>query len=502
MELADRLAKSPNLLSPACCAKDRCKSCVFAPLGEKLAKIAAFADDRGKLESAAKWTMDPFARAYAGFLLLRHSEQNIYLLVASFPGGSVSYAFKGRAPKEMMIGVQHFSEPKWRLLAYSDYAKRGFHLYSGRDRMHCSGKDAAPPAQFVKDALSRAKYPLKGQGSDYACPHVAQSGDATHLKLRWRSAGATVSICEKCASADQNVYCKIAETILSKDPREDFEVSAAFSLACGKECKSCAFEGVGLDPDLSERYLSGQLSDKSLLGKFAADVQAHIEHTGRRLFVASERCFGPDSKEFIDSMNPDPDERRALVALLDGIDEPVFVDQPTPGKVLALLWKTRGKKALEAVLGDATLAERVYTEAEGESPLQALKDAVAENRERQVLAGLPKYGDRLPPVARLADRAARAFRTGGPKDAAASLEKAEKKTMKEKAVAYGFLMALGMEHGKEWQYAKDEKEFAVFLKDYARALLDADAQGYNDALSALQSASGTEGEVKPLHTPA
>jgi hypothetical protein len=66
-------------------------------------------------------------------------------------------------------------------------------------------------------------------------------------------------------------------------------------------------------------------------------------------------------------------------------------------------------------------------------------------------------------------------------------------------VAYAFLLTLGKESSKKWQYDRNEIDFANFLQDKAEALLKAKPGEYHEALQALLSATGsTERIPKPI----
>lgn len=492
---AKMLADKPELILPVCTLKKKCVVCPFDKTKNSLYKIQKMKDDQNKLKFQSKWAWDKLARAYAGLLLLPHSDANLYMLVANYPAGTVSYILNCRAPKEKLIGIQHYDDPKWRLMAYMDFARQGFHLYSSRDRLYCSGLAPLPPAQFVKDAVARARYPLKSDADGYKCVHAAQKEKLSSIRLRWHSAKVSLLVCENCCSPDENLFCKITETSLAREPKDDFEVDAKFGMNCRTECGECALEEIKLDTVLAERYLTGEISDEKLMSEYLADAQSHLMHIGRKLYVAGSDCYGTDMEKFISALNPTDDEKMALGTVLKMMDSPLLVDSPTPSKVLSICWKEYGQSAIESVVKDKKLAEEMYNKYSDWQPSRILREAQVRMKEKEILSSLPEYAE-LPPVAEFADRLARTYRTAGLKDCLQILEKTEKKDIKTKSVAYAFLLALNLHEGKGWQYSKEEKEFAEFLKDYAKALLDADAKNYHAALQNLLAASGAGGEIK------
>ena len=125
---------------------------------------------------------------------------------------------------------------------------------------------------------------------------------------------------------------------------------------------------------------------------------------------------------------------------------------------------------------------------------------MVEGRKRNIIARLPSYS-RLPAIARFADSVARAYKTEGAEGAVKTLEKERVSDHKVKSVAYAFLLILGKEANKEWQYDRTEKEFAQFLRDKVQALLDAEPDGYHEALQALLSATGSTERLTTPRTP-
>ena len=62
--------------------------------------------------------------------------------------------------------------------------------------------------------------------------------------------------------------------------------------------------------------------------------------------------------------------------------------------------------------------------------------------------------------------------------------------------AYRLSVVMDQAGGKNWQYSKTEIEFAEFLSSFCRALLEAEPDGYHDALQALLQASGGTAFIK------
>ena len=124
---ARKLSEKPSLLIPECIGE--CRSCDLEKLEAKLIKISKFRGNSNVLQKLAK-SGGQMERAYAVMLILDEEDSAPFLGVARMSSGEVSYANRGKVKKEILIGVQHYDDPKFGLLAYSDFAlKKNLHLY-------------------------------------------------------------------------------------------------------------------------------------------------------------------------------------------------------------------------------------------------------------------------------------------------------------------------------------------------------------------------------------
>lgn len=495
-ERAEKISREPDLLVPACAADKKCSSCPFDKIREQLIAVSKLRNDPDALRrKSGGFFVSPIIRAYAGFLTLLHTDKNVFFLVANYPAGKASYVNNSKSPKEIMIGVQNYDNPKWRLLGYLDYAKRGYHLYATRDKIYCSGHDPRPPEEYVTSVIGRTKYSMRQCEDGHKCQHISEDCEVSYLTLKWRSVGLAFSICEKCASAEDNLYCRITETMLSKDAKRDFDIAATFGLKCIGKCSECALEDIALDPVLADRYFSGEMSDEKFLHEFISDVQKTLTSRGKRLYASGNTCYGADYDAFVSSLQPNDAEKRLLTVALETYKRPLLLDSPTPGKVLSACWSECGVDVIEMITGDRDKAEKLFHERRNDPPLQIVKDAAEDRKKDKITSELPIYSS-LPPIAMFADRIARAYRFSDVKECIQIIDKVEKKDMKMKSVAYAFLMCFDAHTGRAWQYTKDERDYAEFLKNYVTDLLAAEPGAYDEALRALLAASGSGGEIK------
>jgi hypothetical protein len=498
---AEQLAKDPGRALPKIvppCTKDP-----FGKVRKAMERISRFADDEKRLEKLAG-RGDPIVRAYAGTLMLGAAGKAPYLASLKLPQGEVFYAMRGKATKEKLAGMQWFDHPMYRLLLFYDLAiKRPYlHFYSTRDTLYCSCKEPRPPADYVAFAMQQPKSNIS-QVSDglWTCPHVEEAAaregdpiDGTYLRVHWRSGGVTVAVCRRCArSSKDTTVGSLSSHMAVPRIEEDFEIQVLHRLEGAEDCPLWdRLSTMPLDGEDLDGYFKGKVDDIDL-------IESHLRHVNDRLsehrgphFILGNRCYCDDAEEFVEALGPSDEERLALEEILPKLDHPLVLDRATPAKVLTELWEDHGEDALRAVVGgDEELMEQYLEHPDVQtSPSTVLKRALVDHRKRTIIARLPSY-DRLPPIARFANKVARAYKTEGTSGAARMVEKERGSDARIKPVAYAFLLALGMEASKKWQYDRTEIEFANFLVDKVKQLMEADPEDYHEALQALQSATGS-----------
>jgi hypothetical protein len=498
---AERLARDPGLALPKVIPP--CAKSPFDKVLRKMERISRFSDNEERLKKLASGG-DQIARAYAGTLMLKAAGKAPYLATLKLPQGEVFYAMRGNAKKEKLAGMQWFDHPVYRLLLYLDLAikRPHFHFYSTRDVLYCSCKEARPPREYVDFAVSQLKGNLTEVTKDvWACPHVdvnalteAEPVDDTYLRVQWQSAGVLVGICRRCArSGKGSVLGSLTMHMAVPRIEDDFEVAVLHRLAGAADCALWdRLSRLPIDEDHMAQYVQGALDDGGLIDRHLSTVDEELREYKGPHFILEDRCFCDDAKAFVEALKPSEEERVALEAILPSLDRPVILDRATSAKVLAELWADHGEEALRAVVeGDEELMERYIDHPDVQSsPTTVLRRALIDHRTRTIIERLPKYG-RLPAIARFADAVARAYKTEGAEGALKTLERERGSDTRIKSVAYAFLLALGREAAKKWQYDRTEMDFATFLKDKAEDLLEARPEGYHEALQAILSSTGS-----------
>jgi hypothetical protein len=234
------------------------------------------------------------------------------------------------------------------------------------------------------------------------------------------------------------------------------------------------------------------------MDQYLDTVREAFIDSGKKIFILDNICYGPDMKSFIKALKPTTiEEKIGLRAVLKRLEEPAIFEKSSPGKVLTYYWKEYGKKAIFAVTKDSKLSKDLFKKYDinKTAPPQILKEANIKIKQRDIISALPKY-EKLPDIAQFADDMARIYKTKGVEDTARAIDKYRGGDTKVKSVAYAFLLALDRGSGKKWQYTKTEIDFAQYLKDPVRLLLDAEPDEYHKKLQNVLSATGSTEKIE------
>ena len=498
---AEQLAKDPSKALPSIvspCPKDP-----FAKVLKKMEVVSKYAGDEKRLEKMAG-RGDPIVRAYAGTLMLAAAGKAPYLASLKLPQGEVFYAVRGKVAKEKLVGMQWFDHPIYRLLLFLDLAVKRpyYHFYSTRDVLYCSCKEPRPPKDYVDFAMQQPKVNLSQvEEGIWSCPHVEKEAlkagkpiEGTYLRIEWMSGKQVLGLCKRCARSSRgSTLGSISSHMAVPKLEDDFDVKVLHRLEGSDDCPLWdKLSKLPLVNEDLEDYMKGAVDDTGIIDRHLRNVdEALRDHKGPH-FILEDRSYCDDASAFVDALNPRDEERLALEAVLPELDHPLILERATPAKVLGELWENHGEAMLGAVVaGDEELLERYIDHPDVQSsPSLVLKRALVDHRKRTIISRLPKYG-KLTLVARFADKVARAYRTEGTDGALKAVEKERGSDKRIKPVAYAFLLTLGKEASKKWQYDNTEIDFATFLQDKAKDLLDAEPEEYHGALQALLSATGS-----------
>jgi hypothetical protein len=469
------------------CPADR-----FDRLRSDLEAVREDRDNEKRLERASHWG-EPLVRSYAGLLKFYLEPSNPVVVSFPLPDGDASYAPLARAPKETEVAVQQSDDPGRLLLGYVDWARKGFHFFATRKSLWCSGRSAAPPAEFLAERVAELPYRLIEEPAKhvFVCPHLKENEPRPYLEVGWPGAETAFRVCRRCAKAERHLLASISDGAAVPDPSAEFPVDVHWNVRChgGPECVHARLPE--LARPLRKRYELGRLSDAQLIDAYADEIRPRIEGTSRPTFVAGGVCYGSNAAGFLEALDATTIERRAVARALEDVRGYFEVDEPSASRALERLWPEHSEVIVRTIVSDPVEARRMIEESRGAPGRVAeiLKRAQRRTEEAHVLAELPRYR-RLAREAAWVDRIAREYRVHGNSAAERALLQSLPQEGKERGLAFGLLSALGRGSAHAWQFSKTEQEFGSALADRARSTLAAPAERYHAALDALLQAAG------------
>jgi len=486
--LEDPLIALPKCLNPKC--KGLLGKCYFKTEFKEIEKIRSIKNDEKKITRHTKG--DNLVSAIAGTLLIAHSQKAPYLAVAKLPHGTVPYAKRGDANWEKLIGVQHFTDPQLRLLSVGEKAvKKGLHIYSTNDAMFCTGNEAHPPVEFIQFVSKKL-----GLNNDYTCKHLnkkivkeKKTIQQPYIRIKWISGKKIIGVCKECSQG--NTLTRLKQYFYSPDDEFQVEVVSR-EIECISNCPKCKIK-----PRMDENidtlpYIEGKMSDNAFIEYYKNESKKQIEKLDEKIIIMDDKCYGDDTTRFIEDLNPTKWEKLGLEYILNKITAPLIIPRITPNKILEKYWEEYGKEILKKLVQDEVQVQEILTMSA--LPSEMLEKALNMSEKKEILSNLPRY-ENLPPLAGLADAIARAYKTLGKKEAIKIISSAGNK-IKDKSVAYSFLLAMDQGQDLSWKYSPVEKELGQHLQVYAKKLLNAQSQNYHDALQELIFATGSTEKIK------
>lgn len=440
---------------------------VIENLRRRLEKVWKVKDDIRKLERLSK--KRGMEGALAAALILANNPKAPYLAQIRVGNKTVAYAVRGRADKEKLITVQYFDDPILRLLGYRDIApKKKLAFYSWNSKFICSSADSPVPVDFVSFLsdhldLEREKDKLK-------CPHLGEQKESLFIKIK----NLEIEICKNCLG-ERNTFIEVTKYFV--DPLLDRNVSIEIKSPLSK---------YGVEISYVRDYLSGKIGDNIFFQRNIEKWRKELSSKGIFLIYWDGEVF--DRDDFLSKIDADEDEKKALKVLFDLLEEPVFVENPSPNAILKTYWKNFGKEILAKLSGDEKLSRAVFNLEE--PPIKQIRDIKDFIEKSAKISRYPAIQNPSP-VMEFIDNIVKEYILHGKEKVLTMLSRLPQDTRK-RSIAYAFLLALGKGEERKWQYRKEEIEFGEFLREYAERLLKAEPEEYVERLKELLTAAGAE----------
>jgi hypothetical protein len=236
-------------------------------------------------------------------------------------------------------------------------------------------------------------------------------------------------------------------------------------------------------------YGEGRLTDADLLAKLREEAGSRLVAGAGPVYVVGDQTFDSDSKAFVSALNPTEDERLVLERVLAGETGALILEEPRVASCI-LARQGRLRDGLRALTDDESLIALALKDAGNEPAPETIRRLAALEKGRRVAGELPLLAH-LGPCGSYLDRIARLAKAGDIDGALRVAEKDIPTQAKGKALACAMISAMDALHSRAWLFTPLETESGCYLKEKAKALLDAKGDAYRDALNDLLLHSGS-----------
>ncbi len=475
-EILDRskaLWEDPEILRPRCIGS--CRRCHFDKPLRKMHDLDRIKDNPDRLVAAAS-RGDNMVRGYAATASLYAAGKIPYMATARFPGEEVSFAVRGKVGQDKLIGTQYYDDPEKRPLFYMEIAKkRKLWLYSLEDEILCSDRANMPDA-YLEEILADLPYDLD---SDWSCGHDEREALVIHII----SSDRKLRVCRDCAGRENTLQALLSRMV-SPRPMDDIRVLVDHHFCCDSG-------EVEVDAENLDKYQKGMINDQELIDVMMRAGRRELKDAGMAVYVACGRNHGDDLDALLAALRGSDDEKQALRAVLGKGDIALAIEGDRTSEALQELWADHAEELILAVSSPEVRDE--LGDFQRLTPAAALQEAALRERSREILADIPKY-EQLGEIGSLADRLARLAKTGDPSTLRREIESRSLRDYKARAVALAFIKATS-EDAPDWQFSREEIDFATYLQQFATMMVEANGKEYHDALETMLTASGSSERV-------
>jgi len=314
---AKRLAQDPTLALPKCTVEVP----YFKKMERRLREVQALKDNRSALDKASK-KGDKLVRAYAGTLLLLHEDRIQYLAVFRGPFGDVGYALRGQTNKEKLVGIQHYDDPRVKMMAYlDDVKKKKLFMFVLEKDLICTGTDPKPPDEIIDllpkrlgKGMLREKDLIRSKDLPTGIIRQRKPWKEPYLVVSWKSAGIDIARSLSHASLNKdNAFATCATYMATPNISEHFSVKAVVNPICdsGESCPCHPTEkkdkkegflkrlGKVKEETDEQLYLQGKVMDHRYIEKARASYENRLEEDGRTVYIVENVCYGDSKKKLM-----------------------------------------------------------------------------------------------------------------------------------------------------------------------------------------------------------
>ncbi|MDD3233447.1 MAG: hypothetical protein PHT00_04690, partial [Candidatus Methanomethylophilus sp.] len=388
------------------------------------------------------------------------------------------YVVRGSVAAPLLIGCQHYDDPKLRLLWYNQFIKKNrLHLYSFGDNIVCSDTPNMPE-DYLYESFWETPYKFPDDGLE--CGHPG----SVSLNITVKSRNERIHICEDCAK-DVPTLAYLMSQLCTADLLDDIEVTVEHKFHSAENSGVVKVEG----DDLKD-YMAGKLTDRALIDQIKREKLGELAKSDTITLIIGDHNYGSDLAAFMKDLEGPEQEKEGLTRFLQQNPRAVILRNGKASEMVSNLWDDNWKELITA-LTSAAFAAR-YTDKPRAAPSLVLEEAYREYISADIVKTLPEF--RKPGfMTRLADSLAKAAKVGGMDMLRETIATSTLRDAKCRALATAFVFALDPRARPPIKLSDEDQDFAAFLTPFAQKVIAAAGDNYrNDMNTLLMACSSGE----------
>ena len=362
------------------------------------------------------------------------------------PYGSIEYAKRGVTDDTVLVGIQHYDNPLWRMLAFSSLAKtKGARVYSSTNFYIGSCKNTSPGKGFFEDCLKDEGIQYQEEDDTIVLPGTGRFMEVLHLgtvKFRFYDNSTT------------NLVHSLLRHMITPDIGRDFSFRSDYLSDLVSDIPSQSLT----------MYFSGKINDRTFLRE--VNEFRINEAVKRRFFIVGEKGY-TSIAEFVTENEFKYVPENLITEALENYGKGIYMEAFSERKVLETIWPASSSLIMKGLFPDLS-----------DSDIKALKgsptDQIDSVSERSRIAEIKSDIEvkAWSPDSQYLIDVIKDYFTLGREKALRDAEKTSGKSHVRKAIFYTFLDCLGEAKNREWQFNDTERDLSWKIKPYISRILE------------------------------
>lgn len=376
------------------------------------------------------------------------------------PYGSMEYAKRGNTDESVLVGIQHYDNPLWRMLAFSTLAKtKGVRIYSSSNYYLGSCRNTSPGMEFFKDALKDENIQFEAVDGEINIPGNGNSVEIIHLN--------TVTL-RFFDNSSYNLIHALLRHMITPDISKDFTFRSDYLEDLVADLPQQALAN----------YISGKINDRTFLREIH-DYRTS-EAVRRGYYVIGQKGYTTIA-EFISENDFKYVPEDILESALQKYGKGLKMDTFTERKVLETIWPSVGKDIIRDMFPD--MEESSIASLKG-SPMDQIDGVIERTRIDEIKSDI-EVKSWSPDSQYLIDTLKNYF-TLGKEKCLREAERSMGNSNVRKAIFYTFLDCLGESKNREWQFNDTERDLSWKIKPYLERILKEGSGKINEEIENIK----------------